>query len=707
MKWRSVFGLCVNLAVVVMAVSNVTAQPPSNPSAPPLLPAVLPVFKLISPAVNNTTVAALARSFPGISNPSVYTDTTHARTVRFTSVNSDTKRLVQQFGASGGFFVYNFRRAFTETAASNLGQYGPAWLCSYLQTKQLFPSGIDPLVSDCGNPQLPYDPTPIYLSTFNKPTAQGAEGTGPAGTQVISTLTQIGLVYHVPLSINVSAATPSYIRLGGPGGHLSILLTGDGDQESLDPSYPGVNAIASPWHERTLEKQGDYPMVTAAQAIARYKGVAPGATITPGQPSLEYYIGDPAVPQSFTVPMWHFPDATANVDGQVVDLRGLWLPAVDGFLPSANIINPPSGTPYFPGRPVTITSTIGGSAGPFSYTLSLDDGSVVKSGVAPSGTLPIPISSLPLFTDKGQPVDLHLQLTVTDTNGSNAQDSVTLDAPQLLYMPILMRGGATTQFALNIEVRDVNAVQDGQPNSVAANHSMGVEFIQYYNGTNNDLSGVPPDANGFYFSLAAAGWSSSFYYPNNSAWERDWRDCSLGGADCSYGVDRTEFAYFSGHGSPARIYFGTNINHYSFFGGDARYQNVRWAAFSSCQTLRAGPYVGTGNPPLTYWFNAFQGAYMLLGFHSNMGDIAFGGPLIDNMRVPLLFGFAPAPWLQVPVREAWVETAFAMNAGKPAYLYAVGAFDPVNFRLPDPSRGFDYFATPLTGIYGYRWVWWD
>jgi hypothetical protein len=235
---------------------------------------------------------------------------------------------------------------------------------------------------------------------------------------------------------------------------------------------------------------------------------------------------------------------------------------------------------------------------------------------------------------------------------------------------------------------------------------LGVEWFRYYNGTNPDLPGVPPDANGFYNHLAAAGWSGRFNYGNNAAWEKDWRDCGLGGIDCSIGVDRVQYAYFSGHGSAARIYFGVNKDAYSFFGGNARYQNLRWASFSSCQTLRAGPYVGPGNPPLTNWFNAFQGAYMLLGFHGNMADIAFGGPVADNMRLPLLFGVIPLYSAQRSVREAWTLTAFQMNAGKPAYLYAVGNFNPVDFRLPDAV--FNNYATPpLTGIYQYRWVWWN
>jgi hypothetical protein len=660
---------------------------------------------MMPPPVSTETTQALARLFPGVSGNRTVSDTTHAGTLRYTDVNTATGRELQQYVASGGFFVYNSKRAFSEQPGAELNIYTPNWVCNFLASKQLFPAETEPLTRNCNDPSLPYDVTPIYLSVVT-PSAALANGVG--GTQAISSLTQIGVVYHVPLAVNVTAAAPHFIPLGGPGGHLSILLTGFGDQESLDPQWPGINAVASPWYNRTLERQGDYPEVPVDQAIQSLRSVAPGAVITPGNPVLEYYVGDPAEPQPFIMPMWHFPDAMANVGGQEVNLRGVWVPGIDGFLPGVHITVPPDGSTYFPGRPVTVTGVISGSAGPFNYALTLEDGSPLKSGVAPSGTLHLLVNSLPLFNNKGQAVDIRLQLTVTDTNGASSQDSVMLHPPRLSYLPIVMRNaGMLGAYVLVSDMRDVSS-QGRAPDRADIVHSMGVEFVRYYNGTNPDLSGVPPDGNGYYSGLASAGWSGAFYWANNSAWERDWRDCSLGGSDCTYGVDRAEFAYFSGHGSPARIYFGTNINSYNFFGGNARYQNVRWAGFSSCQTLRAGPYVSPGNPPLTNWFNAFQGAYMLLGFHSNMADIAFGGPLVDNMRVPLWFGFLPQPSLQLSVREAWVQTAFAMNAGDPAYLYAVGAFDPVNFRLPDPSRFVDYFTSPLSpgSIYQFRWVWW-
>ena len=166
-------------------------------------------------------------------------------------------------------------------------------------------------------------------------------------------------------------------------------------------------------------------------------------------------------------------------------------------------------------------------------------------------------------------------------------------------------------------------------------------------------------------------------------------------------MDRAEFTFFSGHGSSSAWYFGVSKDYNGAWAGNARFQNIRWAAFSSCNTVRAGPYVGPGNPPLTDWFNAFKGLYMVMGFHSTMKDVSFGPKFAFNLDNPLYTIF---PSMQPSIREAWANTAFQMNAGKPAYLYALGNLNPVNYKLPKASAG---PRPPLTGIYQYRWVWWD
>jgi Family of unknown function (DUF6345) len=698
-------------AEYVSAPAQVSIEPPASPATvQATLPISLPVFQLGAPAVNQDTLQRLAASYSGISPTATLSDTTFAGSLSLRSVNTQTGTSLQQFVATGGFFATNFQRAFSETAGLRLTGYNPSTICSYLQGKSLFPQDFAP-----SDPKgcTGYRETPIYLSILT-PTLPTSGANSPAAAGAISEVVQIGVEFQAPLEVVVGqlpTGGPMYMPLGGPGGHLSLLLTGFGDQESLDPMMTGLNAIAAPMNGRFIQRTiGSYPVVppqvVRSQLSDRLRSILPaGAVITPGNPGLEYYVDHPAVTQTVIMPMWVFTDATANVGGEEVDLKGLTLPGVEGFLPDVHITSPASNAIYFPGRPLTVTGTISGTAEPFTYTLEVEGGSVLTTGVAPSGTLQLPLNSVPFPIGKGSGDNVVLRLSATDSNGAMSQDSVLLQSPLFVYLPLVLRD-ATGSSAMSLPGASPWAEAPAQP---ATAFTMGVEWIQYYNGTNPDLPGVPPDANGFYNRLVSLGWTGRFNWGNNAAWEKDWRDCSLGGIDCTFGVDRAEFAYFSGHGSPARIYFGVNKDAYSFWGGNARFQNVRWAAFSSCQTLRAGPYVGPGNPPLTDWFNSFQGAYMLLGFHSTMGDIAFGGPLIDNMKLPKLFGVIPLFSSQPTIRDAWVMTAFQMNAGKPAYLYAVGNLNPVDYKLPDPAWSFFYpdVSVPLTGIYQFRWVWWN
>jgi hypothetical protein len=672
---------------------DVYSAQPGNPQA---VPATLPVFTLIPPPVNPTSIQVLQRSLNGIASNTIISDTTYLGTIRYRTAMTQTGAVLDQFVASGGVFAYNNSQAFQEIPA-NLNNT-PADICNYLLKNGFFPQDIDPAATNCQG-TLPYTHENIYLNTL----AVGASATlsGDAPNVISNTVETIGEVWHIPLAINISSTRlPYYVPLGGPGGHLSLLLTGFDQRTSLDSDLAGLQGLAMPYYHRQHQVLGNFPTIPAPMAaqqfVAQTRLSMEAAAINPGPPELIYYVDDPAAEQKSMAPAWIFPDATATMEnGDVVNLKVSPIPAVSCFYPQVQILSPGNGALYLPGNSLNVGASVSGSAPPFTYTLSLDDGTILKTGKTVSGTVNIQADSLPPVDNKNGQPDLSLSLSVVDANGAPAQDQISLVTPvPWLFLPITLLNGPTA-------FQSSALLAPQSPQVPEATHKIGVDYIRYYNGTNPDLSGVPPDANGFYSHMKLFGWTGGFKWANNNAWEKDWRDCSLGGGDCIYGADTVDFAYFSGHGGPAKIYFGVSKDSLNFFGGNARYQTLRWGAFSSCQTLRAGPYVGAGDPPLTNWFPAFQGAYMLLGFHSNMKDIAFGAPVADMMN-----GYYIYPWFLIPkpaIREAWSMTAFLYNAGKPAYLYARGSFDPANKKLPSSGES----LPPLTNIYQYRWVWWD
>ncbi len=650
-------------------------------------PCQLPVYRLYAPPVNPGSALQLAGLLEGLGGQEVLSDTTHANTPRLTVANEVREAALQQLGASGGFFAFNPSEAFGQQPRGPFDLDGARQLaCQFLMLNELFPwEQTPPEATNCDLPSfLPYE-----VNTINM--AGQSFFSGP--NQIISPTVQTGVVVHVPLGLNVGDAnTPQYIPLTGPGGHLSLLFTTSdpqGTEWSLDDSVPGLAALAEPWHGRTLEPISNPILIGLNQAIQQLQSQFPGRALNPGQPELAYYVGDPAVPQSLLMPVWVFPDASVEVDGETVFLRTPMVPAVQDFLPSVMITDPADGSSFMPGEVITLTGVISGGTAPYTYTWSLADGTVLEEGTSSGGAVTLATSAVPAVGREGTPISTTVELSVVDSNGAPGMDSVWL-RPQvapMVFLPLVLRnaglaGQATAPASAGIQ----------------ATYRVGVEWIQYYNGTNADLPGVPPDGNGFYNGLRNYGWSHGFKWTNNAAWEKDWRDCSLGGIDCTLGVDRAEFAYFSGHGSPARIYFGVSHDAYNFWGGNARYQIARWIAFSSCQTLR--------NTSIGDWFGAFQGgARILMGFQSNMADIAFGGPLQDNMRIPTFLGLIEMPWLQRTIPQAWVQTAFQMNAGRPAYLYVSG--HGVDTSLDKLPKNGDPLPPNPYPIEWFHWVWWD
>lgn len=658
----------------VSATEDISA--PQTPNLPP----TMPVFALQPTLVNHDIILGNASRLNGVEATEVFSETSPTGLQHFFALNPNSGNMVEQFNQTGGFFAVNFSRAYSETEL--LTDPTNTTVCSFLLARELFPSEIDPQYTNCqGNP--PYTVKYIHLSTLTPGTGQG-------------TNTIIGKLVQVPLAINIGAAAPNYIPLSGPGGHLSLLLAGNPDTSSLDGRLPGLQALASPWfgHRRSPNPIGYYPVVSRQEAIRRFKARFPAEMqVDAGTPQMVYYVGFPDAPQDALMPTWTFPDATAVISGTVVELKETTEPGVDGFAPTVNIQTPVDGTVFMPSEPVTITFSVAGDQGPFTYTISADE-NVLTTGVMVSGTLTLGLGPLPLASGRTQ--GRSLSVRAVNRYNTPGEAIVFLGALQNLYLPLAARNSTPT-----LRQAAFTAGLPATPRSPASQLRIGVEWVMNYHDPSSNLSQTKPDAEGLYNWMPVAGWGKTFNYGNDSAWEKDWRDCSLGGIDCGIGVDRVDFAYFSGHGSPSSWYFGVAKDYGGAWAGNARFQKIRWAAFSSCKTVRGGPYVGSGNPPLTEWFNSFQGSYMVLGFHSVMADIPFGFTLGFNLYNPLYSVF---PSMQPSIREAWVNTAFAMNAGKPSYLYAVGNFNPVNYRLPMGSSG---PLPALTGIYEYRWVWWD
>lgn len=677
-----------------------TAQAPLVPGGTPL-----PIFHFDSPNVSDKDAFGLSQRFSGIAQRQQALQDTYLGRPRFTVPNTQTGALLEQYGATGGFYAYNAVEAFGESARGPIDPTAAkALACTFLTGNSLLPPEAPP-AGFCDGSVLPYYVVPAHA------TNQGA-GMSIAATDSIT----IGLIVQVPLALNTGqySQVPS-VPLGGPGGHLSLLFrtTSPDNGFSLDNSVPGLGAVALPWYGRSYQFLRNVPAVDPAtlkqQVTDRVRAAYPGASsVNVPDPVLEYMVSDAADDQQALEPDLTFQGIEVTVDGQTLVLRDISVPAVEsgagGFGPSVSITAPGNASTFVPGSSVAFTGGISDGTAPYTYTWSLDDGTVLGTGTRVSaGSVGLTTSQLPVLSHNGMPVATVVHLHVQDGDGAEREAVVSVvpaTAPSL-FMPLMTRSGAASALAAAPQP------QPAGPISIASsNYSFGVEMgsdYPPYGPGGPDLPGVPPDAVGFRIGLEVLGWTRVFHWSNSTAWERDWRDCSLGGGDCTYGVDRADFVYYSGHGSNGGISLPSSVDSSWFPGDNARFQRARWVGFSSCLTLRAQPNDSTA--PIRKWFNSFQGAHMLLGFNSVMGDIAFGPRLIDNMRIPTFFGI-PFPSLQRTIREGWVLTAFEMNAGKPAYIYAIGTngVNPVNNKLPQPG---DPLLPRPYPVASWHWVWWD
>jgi hypothetical protein len=669
----------------------------------------LPVFQFTTLHISDTGALVLSQRFEGIYQRQSVLEDTYLDHPRFTVVNADTTSILEQYAATGGFYAYNVEHAFGATALGpvDLGdaEYNA---CIFLYDNDLVPANaLIPDTQFCDYNRSEPRFFDVNLIQSVSETVQGDV-----------TEDVLGAVVRVPLALPTGrySQIPS-IPLGGPGGHLSLLFRttdSDSDAPSLDSTVPGLSAVAMPFYGREYILIGLYPPVelkpvidhVSQQVLASF----PGATkIEIPEPRLMYMVDDAAVPQVALEPELVFPGIEVTVDGQVVILRDITVPATEGFAPEVTIVEPTNDSIYLPGELVAFTGDIAGGTAPYNITWSLSDGTELGSEIVESaGAVVFSTSELPLRAEGKGLLPTVIFLTVEDANGAQRQDSVSIRSAPHLYLPLALADAAAATRAGLPTVPTGSVAGPMAVTAPAANYSFGVEAAADYppyGAGGADLPGVVPDAGGFRTSMLGLGWSQRFYWSNSLVWERDWRDCGLSGDDCTYGVDRTDFVYYAGHGAAGGISLPSNIDSTWFSGTNARFNNARWVGFASCQTLRA-QWNPASSAPIRNWLNSFRGAHMLLGFNSNMKDVAFGPRLVDNMRIPTFSFIGEMPWAQRTIADAWVQTAFNMNAGQPAYLYARGTnnVNPLGNRLP---RANDALLPRPFPVASWHWVWWN
>ena len=722
-------GLMVVIMMTVLFISSgpVAAQPAVYTYANGIRLAAalpLPIYHVLTLKVDQSATFSLSQEFSNIygRNIPLPQEDQYRGITRFTSLNETKNTLLEQFGATGGFYAYNPSHAFGNdpVKSAELDKVRAQQLaCQFLISH---PNLLLPAVQVLNVPGTDvlcdhnFTSDPLYPVSTEFVTGQDVTpGANQDPNQALRVLVTLPILLHA----GDASKGVGDIPLGGPGGHISMIFDNTSPNadptQSLDQSVGGLQGIAMPAFGRSFEWDRNVPAVDPVESqqvlIGLLKAAYPGATdIVVPMPALEFYVSDAGTPQTLLEPMLNFSGIHLTVDGQDITLKSMTLPAVQqgagGVGPAVTIAAPLDGSGYLPGKPTDLQGMISDGIPPYNYDWQLDDGTSLGGGTADAaGNLPVLSKILPQPDWKGTAGTQTVHLVVTDSEGATREAEVTLYAPSYLFLPALATHTGMASILQSLP-QSVSASASGPvPNSI--NYRFGVEYgsdYPPYGAGGPDLAGVPPDANGFSGGLMSLGYPRVFNWANSLAWERDWRDCSLGGSDCTYGVDRADFVYYSGHGSNGGIAVPSNSHDSNWAdASNARFSSARWVAFSSCLTLRA-QWTPASAAPIRRWFNAFQGVHMLMGFNSLMADVAYGGPLVDNMRMPSFIGI-DFPWAQRTIAQAWVQTAFELNAGKPAYIWATSAsVNPIGNKLPKVTDALLPRPYPANWYY---WVWWD
>lgn len=694
--------MMASMMVIIVCFAMVPAQP-----TPAQSQNRLPMFRLTKVTAGDTTTQQLGGLLEGIGRNAPAQRDEYLGKSRFFRLNEGGRSVLTQYAASGGFFAYDIDGIGRETPAGSINiEEAKRLACLFLRNNNF----IDQNGILIGNGQSNYpvqtQATPGDCSStkdFARATRIRAAQTTATGAGTAQ-VTDVGVVVEVPIGFN----SGQFLPIGGAGGHVSLLFTTTetgvlGD--SIDSTIPGLAAAAMPFYGRSLEFLRDVPVRDLRQVRSevetQVRASYPGATVNVPLPTLIYTVDDAAVEQTILEPEAAFENIAITLPGgEEIVLRSFTVPLAEestgGFVPTVSITAPTNGSVFNTANPVNLVGTIANGTPPYTYQWLLGD----ETPLGDPATLNTPgqVSrsvTLPATARETTPDLVTVILRVTDSNGVQREATISLTPFfQFVHLPLIQRPGTSP-------------AQTGElAQTTSTAYTFGIEGIWDYppaGSGGSDLPGVVPDVNGFRTGMLSIEYTQRFFWKNSNAWERDWRDCSLGGIDCTLGVDRADFVYFAGHGGPGGISMASNKDSPWFSGNQARYQTLRWIGFASCQTLRVQGYTSP-NEPIRRWFNAFQGAHMLLGFNSNMADVAFGGQFVDNMRLPTFFGIE-FPWAQLTIAQAWVKTAFDMNAGKPAYIYARSStVNPLNNKLPKPGSSIPPRPTPVTS---YHWVWWE
>gem|GEM_PF-2546789 len=466
--------------------------------------------------------------------------------------------------------------------------------------------------------------------------------------------TQGALLSNTPFERSVTATFSlagyggTTIPVIGPGARQSITFGGGGPIRSLmsltPPPVTRSSSAVSITSATTAKSQCStfYGKDAAGrtQSTPQLVYYAPPAAGAVGPDDLGMLNGGASFKPNTLYPFWQCVTAGES-DGQGT---GALIPAVQSAAPSvtANVKLTSSVSQTNNQSSYSLSASALGGKAPYRYYWNLpgldvgSDSSITGETIR-QASLNVPVSAVigPSESQSGRNTANTGRITVTviDANGVSSSVAVTASAVNGQVVSATGRGPASGG-ALATAAGELACCPDWP---CAANSS-----------------------NGFKTTIASKGFSRSFWWMYNDAWEVDYKDLLMGGAD-NTGIDSVDIGWYTGHGSPNGITFtNTGRNDGTVGPADARWgnENLEWLQLESCNVLQN---TSTSNAALR-WHQSFQGLHVLNGFETTAAcNNGLGGSFAS-----LLFDYKVAGVTVIPRRSVVAAWAAAARANEPS-----------------------------------------
>ncbi|MCF2146847.1 SprB repeat-containing protein [Desmonostoc muscorum LEGE 12446] len=464
-------------------------------------------------------------------------------------------------------------------------------------------------------------------------------------------------VVSTPLDTQVNYSfVLNRLKLVGPGAKVKFVFNGEGTVTQLF------------YAQRTLQQGKTVGIISQADAdklatTAYQKQGALGRLQLKSE--LVYYAPSLELVNAKQILPHYLYSGTASVKGQQVVLRQILIPAVPNSAPKVEIAASSQDST------ISAKANVSGGTGPYTYVWSSST-TALDPKLAQSGAS---IQYKVERRQKGLVAPEIVSVTVTDANGLSVQASQTVQVTTASVVPTLP------------ELTSLKSL---------GRVDVGIEWI----GVSQGLGGSAGNAGGFVTRFSAEGIPVQFKFGDFSAWERDFKESTLGGNDRNY-VDDVDLVFYTGHANGNGFTFSSSQDDgFLDIPSEGRWgdRDLEWIILAACGPLQAVE----GGVSISRLFPAFKGLHILNGYSTVSNDNTDEGRLFANyiLRSPFLWWFNP-----LKIREAWAQTAVDVQPSSVYYgfmgVYGSGGVSSYN----DYFWGKGSVSPDLRGsnIYGF-WI---